>query len=127
MPLFKKRGILVEVLKYSTKHEELKIAQENKKIKRDSLIAGMGKYAEDLAQKEELRRLCNRREMYDDEGKLIPQMPAYEASSVYQELAKNQGISWMCDKCLTMNFGSHRVCAECGDVKDGKDERLEGI
>lgn len=59
----------------------------------------------------------------NDEGKLIAQMPTYEVSSAYQEMTKDQGISWMCDKCMAMNFGSQRVCSESGGIKDGKDER----
>ena len=121
------RSFLADILEFSNAYDDLKLAQENEDFKRNSTLAGMEKYAQTQAQKEELRRLCNRREMYDDEGKLIPQLPAYEASTVYQELAKDAGISWMCDICLAMNFGSQRVCAECGDIKDEKDERLGDI
>ena len=122
-----RKSFLTDLLEFSNKYDDLKIAKENKDIERKSEIAGMEKYAQTMAQKEELIRLCNRREKYDDEGKPIPQIPAYEMSSVYQELSKDGGVSWMCDKCMAMNFGNERICAECGDVKDEKDERISGI
>lgn len=122
-----KEGFLVDFIQFSNKYEDQKIAKENKDIKRNSQIAGMAAFAQSQIQQDELIRLCNRREKYDENGNCIPQAPAYEASSTYVELARDAGISWMCDKCMAMNFGSQRICAECGDKKDEKDERLGRI
>ena len=118
------RGFLSSFLEFKSKYDDLKEEKEKKRIDRQSKLDGMEKYAEIEAQKAELRRLCNRREMYDDEGRIIPQIPAFESSRAYQEIAKEGGVSWICDKCMATNFGIQNVCAECGDVKDEKDERL---
>ena len=33
--------------------------------------------------------------------------------------------SWMCDKCMNINFGSQKFCVACGDRFDKNDEVLE--
>ena len=73
---------------------------------------------------DEIKSRCNRREKYDDEGNVIndnnntsPIMPTYLPKNGYESEK-----SWMCDKCMAINFGCQTSCPECGDIKDWNDE-----
>lgn len=73
---------------------------------------------------EEMRRLSNRREKVDDEGNIIPLEDSYDERWLSTRLAATEKSSWVCDKCMAINFGCQTSCPECGDRKDENDERL---
>ena len=74
---------------------------------------------------DEMRRLSNRREKVDDEGNIIPNEDTYGGNWIPARLRANEENSWMCDKCMAINFGCQTACPECGDIRDGKDEELK--
>ena len=72
---------------------------------------------------DEIRSRFNRREKYDDDGNLIKEdnMSPIILPNSFSEDNK----SWICDKCMAINFGCQTACPECGDIKDEKDEIIE--
>lgn len=74
---------------------------------------------------EEMRRLSNRREKVDDEGNIIPNEETYGETWMPLRFRSNEETSWVCDKCMAINFGCQTACPECGDIKDANDERLK--
>lgn len=74
---------------------------------------------------DEMRRLSNRREKVDDEGNIIPNDDNCDGSWASSRIKMSENASWICDKCMAINFGCQTSCPECGDRKDEKDERLK--
>ncbi len=89
----------------------------------EALLMANEKRLENQARIDEIRSRFNRREKYDDDGNLIPD-DSYNKDKIIANFASDEGKSWMCDKCMAINFGCQTACPECGDIKDGKDEEL---
>lgn len=66
----------------------------------------------------------NQREKDDDsvDSKTYVSKGKYGYDNIEDKAKEN--VSWMCDKCMNINFGNQKFCSACGDVLDEEDERL---
>lgn len=74
---------------------------------------------------DEIRARSNRRERCDDEGNIIPFEEEEKDLWMLSRDKNKEEVSWICDKCMAINFGCQTACPECGDIKDRNDEELK--
>lgn len=109
----------------SAAYEQTMSEKREKNIAMEAGFIAREKNLEMMRHIDEMRSLSNRREKVDDEGNIIPFEDENKESWLPARIKDKTEVSWICDKCMAINFGCQTACPECGDIKDVNDERLK--